>query len=324
MLAVKVLQAQGIEVAGICFTSNFFNCQKAEAAAESLNVELKKVDIAKDVLALVKNPPSGYGKNLNPCIDCHSLMIRKAQEIAKTEKYDLIATGEVLGQRPFSQNKIALSKVAKLSGAEVLRPLSAKLLPETKIENSGLVIRGRLLDISGRNRERQVELAKKFHLKEFPMPAGGCLLTDPEFSARALKMLEYWPDCDTNDIDLLKNGRIFWFNLATGDKSQKILLIVGRKETENNNLTKLAKQGDFMVELIQENGPTSLIRTKFGGLLIPAISSVINAPEDLDSDFLDQVKPRNINEIIDIAKLINCYYAKKLRGKSVEVVIKTI
>src|SRR6056297_2289521 len=102
MLAAKLLQEQGIEVTGIVFTSNFYNAERAKKAAKQINVPLKIVDISVEMLKLVKNPPSGHGKNLNPCIDCHALMIKKTAEILKQEYFDIIATGETLGQRPFS------------------------------------------------------------------------------------------------------------------------------------------------------------------------------------------------------------------------------
>ena len=175
ILAVKMLQAQKIAVTAVCFESNFYDAKKAEEEAKKLDIDLKVVDIQKEMLALVKNPFSGYGKNLNPCIDCHSLMIKKAGAIAKSDGFDFVATGEVLGQRPFSQNKQALEKVKDLSGVEVLRPLSAKLLNETEIEKNKILIRGLLGRIQGRTREGQIELARKYKLKDYPLPAGGCL-----------------------------------------------------------------------------------------------------------------------------------------------------
>ena len=149
MLAVKVLQEQGIEVTGITFESNFYNAEKSKKVVEQLNIPLKIVDISKEMLDLVKNPSSGHGKHMNPCIDCHSLMIKKASDFLKKEtkslstetgerdsvsEYDIIATGEVVGQRPFSQTKQALERVRNYSGVDVLRPLSAKLLPETEFQ----------------------------------------------------------------------------------------------------------------------------------------------------------------------------------------------
>lgn len=319
LLAIKVLELQNIEVTGLCFTSSFFSSASAEKTASANNVKLKIVDISQEILDLVKNPPSGYGKNLNPCIDCHGLMIRTAGAIMKNENYDIVATGEVLGQRPFSQNKSSLARVQKLAGVEVLRPLSAKLLEPTKYEDEGLVNRGRLLDISGRTREQQFELAKKFGITEFPTPAGGCLLTDPEFSGRMIKMLSYWPNCQPEDTEMLKHGRIFWFNMAN---NKKVLAIVGRDEAENNSLAELARQGDIMVELKKENGPTVLVR---GLLLSQKIDSInLEIPANWDSDLINQTKKHTPTEILELVGLLAGYYATKTRGKQADIKINTI
>src|SRR3989338_780967 len=185
-LAVCVLKNQGIEVTGISFTSPFFGSKNAEKAAAAMNIELIVKDITSEHLPLVKNPPHGYGKCMNPCIDCHALMVKKAGEIALAQKFDIIATGEVIGERPMSQNLNSLGVVANDSGFKgvLLRPLSAKLLPPTKPEIDGLVSREKLLALSGRSRRPQMKLANEFGLKSYVQPAGGCLLTDPEFSKK--------------------------------------------------------------------------------------------------------------------------------------------
>jgi tRNA-uridine 2-sulfurtransferase len=332
LLAIKVLELQDIEVTGLCFASNFFSCAKARETAAANNIKLKVVDISDEILAIVKNPHFGYGKNMNPCIDCHSFMIKKAAEHLQTsprsspgigegerEVYDILATGEVLGQRPFSQNKDALERVKKAAGIEVLRPLSAKLLLITKYEEEGLANRGRLLDISGRTRERQFELAKTFNIKEFPSPAGGCLLTDPEFSERLIKMLNYWPACSKDDIELLKNGRIFWLRIRAG----KALIIVGRNAANNENLEKLARSGDIMVELYQDNGPTTLIRGA-GKMAEKETIIKVAVPESLNSIHLEPDKIHSLEEILENAALLTGFYATKVRGKNIDVKIKKI
>jgi tRNA-uridine 2-sulfurtransferase len=260
ILAALVLMDQGIAVEGIGFKSNFYDCEKALKSAKEIGIKLHLKDISKAILALVKNPSYGYGKNLNPCIDCHAMMIKLADKFAKrkfkTDNY-IIASGEVLGQRPFSQNKQALGKVIKISGVEVLRPLSARLLPETEVEKRKLVDRLKLGIIQGRTREAQINLARQFGLKTYPSPAGGCLLTDPEFSQRVKKMLEYWPKCKSDDLELLKYGRTFWQKLETGNWS---LIVVGRNKEDNEKLARLAKNGDVMVELKEMTGPLTLVR----------------------------------------------------------------
>ncbi|MCK5509961.1 7-cyano-7-deazaguanine synthase [Candidatus Parcubacteria bacterium] len=325
ILAVKMLQAQKIAVTAVCFESNFYDAKKAKESAKKLDIDLKVIDIQEEMLALVKNPFSGYGKNLNPCIDCHSLMIKKAGAIAKDKGFDFVATGEVLGQRPFSQNKKALEKVKDLSGVEVLRPLSAKLLDETEIEKNKILIRGLLGRIQGRTREAQIELARKYKLKDYPMPSGGCLLTDSSFSERLGKMLEYWPECDYNDVELLKYGRVFWANhLSSKKENKKILIIVGRNKDDNEALKRLAKKGDFMVELKEINGPVTLIRLK-GNLGKPDFQNLkISIPDKLNLAKINLDFCGSLSDIIKIAGELTGIYALKARGREVDIIIKKI
>ncbi len=327
MLAAKLLIEQGIEVVGVCLESNFFNCGKAKKAVKNIGIELKIIDISKDLLRIVKNPPSGYGKHLNPCIDCHSMMIKKGAEIAKKEGYHIIATGEVLGQRPFSQHKEALARVVKLAGNEILRPLSAKLLPEIEAEKKGSVNRVKLLDISGRSRERQIKLAKKYNLTDYATPAGGCLLTDSGFCERLMKMLDWWPECTPLDVELLKYGRVFWLKHKTG---KRILVVVGRHKEDNENLERVAKKGDFMLELKEMMGPTTIIRIinyelPFDFTQDKRIKNdfmEIYVPEKLKMSELKLLENKDDKEILNIAALLTGYYATKARGKRIKITIK--
>ncbi|MFH1830309.1 MAG: tRNA 4-thiouridine(8) synthase ThiI [Pseudomonadota bacterium] len=231
LLAIKVLEEQGIEVVGITFVSPFFGSKNAERGAAQLDVELVVLDITDEHLAMVKGPRHGYGKYMNPCIDCHALMIKRAGQIMEKEGYALIATGEVLGERPMSQNRQSLNTVARNSGFGdyLLRPLSAKLLPPTKPETEGLVDRERLFAIEGRSRKPQMELAKKYGIKSYVQPAGGCLLTDPHFSVRLTELFKENPDADAEEVSLLKLGR--HFRLSSGAK-----VIVGRDEKDNERI----------------------------------------------------------------------------------------
>jgi len=165
-----------------------------------------------------------------------------------------IATGEVLGERPMSQNKNSLKKIEKESSLKgyLLRPLSAKLLDITIPEKNGIVKREKLLDISGRSRKRQIALAKKFNLKRYPSPSGGCLLTDPEFSKKLKKLSNVFPGYKENDIELLKVGRHFW--------KSKLKIVIGRNEEENKRIKKIARKGDILVEIKNYPGPLTLIR----------------------------------------------------------------
>ena len=256
ILVIKLLQEQDIEVTGISFVSYFFNADLAKKAAKQLKVELKIIDFSDEHLAMVKDPRYGYGKAINPCIDCHLLMSRKAKEVMKKEKFDFVATGEVLGERPMSQNKQALELIERESGLEgyLLRPLSAQLLEPTIPEKQGLVDRDKLLDISGRSRKKQMALAKKYKIKEYPTPAGGCLLTDLHFGQKFKELLKHWPDAQGNDVQLLKLGRHFWL--------EDNLIIVGRNQEENRQIKKSSQKGDILIEPKEFPGPTILIRSK--------------------------------------------------------------
>jgi len=254
ILAVKLLQEQGIQVEGVCFWSNFFDCAKARQAAERLKIYLCEVDISRDFLALLKRPKHGFGVGLNPCIDCHALMLKKAGEIMQAEKYDFVATGEVLGERPMSQHKQALKIVEREAGLEgyLLRPLSAKLLEPTIPENDGRLDREGLLDISGRSRKRQMALAKKYNIDKYPAPAGGCALTQEGFARRLKKLVENKPEFDGCDVDLVVVGRHFWSGGAQ--------IILGRDQEENKILKSAKKAKDISVAPLNFMGPEALIR----------------------------------------------------------------
>lgn len=313
MLAAKILMEQGVSVTGLVFRSCFFSSDKAKKAAAQLGVDLLETDFSADHLKMVKNPVHGYGKNMNPCIDCHGLMLKRAKEIMAREGYDLVATGEVLGQRPMSQHQAALDLVAEISGlsGKILRPLSAKLLAETEAEKVGKISRHRLLDISGRSRQRQIALAAKYNIKEYASPGGGCLLTDPVFSEKLLKLFEYWPDCGCNDAEILQYGRVFWLKSKTGEN---ILVVIGRQQEENERLENLARTGDILIDLAEENGPTSLIRgieNKESGI------REMDIPQELKMSELKICEKKSLEKIINLSLMLTGYYATKARGKRV-------
>jgi len=254
MLAVKLLQAQEIEVIGYTFVTPFFGPELALKSSEKLSIELETWEITDLYMKILENPSYGFGKNMNPCIDCHALMFRLAGGKIKAHGARFLFSGEVLGERPFSQNKGALRAVARLSGYEeyIVRPLSARLLEETPPEKAGWVDRSRLGDIQGRSRKRQMELAAKFGITDYPKPAGGCLLTEPNFSKRLKDLLQDTPDPRPRDLELLKVGRhIRW------GKGCKI--IVGRREEENKRLEDLWERGDSRLWVKGFPGPVVLV-----------------------------------------------------------------
>lgn len=255
MLAVKVIQEQGIEVIGMTFVTPFFSDKAARKAVEQLEIPLNVIDITKEYLEMLPNPKHGHGGNMNPCIDCHAMMMRKAGEMMKELGASFIITGEVLGERPMSQSPKGLNLVEADSGLRgyVLRPLSAKLLEPTIPEEKGLVDREKLLDIHGRSRKRQFELAKFYGIEDYPTPAGGCLLTDPGFSKRLRELMNYPNEYKVNDLELLKVGR--HFRLPSLDKA-----VVGRNKDENETIRELAGVGDILLQVADYPGPITLIR----------------------------------------------------------------
>ena len=194
-LAIKVIKDQGIDVIALNFVSHFFGGknEKAEKMAEQLGIKVEYVHFEKRHTEVVKNPVYGRGKNMNPCIDCHSLMFKVAGELLEKYDADFVISGEVLGQRPMSQNRQALNIVKKESGFsnKILRPLCAKNIEPTEMELNGLVDREKLLDISGRSRKTQMELAEKWGITEYPSPAGGCKLTEPNYALRLRDLLTF-------------------------------------------------------------------------------------------------------------------------------------
>ena len=186
ILAVKLIQKQGIEVKGVNFITPFFGVEKTCLTIKNLDMDLEIIDITQELLKILRNPKHGLGKNMNPCIDCHTLMFKKAGEYMTRIGASFILSGEVLGERPMSQNRNSLSIIERESEFEgrILRPLSALLLAETIPEKKGLVNRNKLLDISGRSRKRQMKLAVEMGIEDYPSPAGGCKLTEPIFARR--------------------------------------------------------------------------------------------------------------------------------------------
>lgn len=254
ILAVKVLEKQGIEVLAVSYVSHFFNDQKAKISAEKNHIHLRSVNFAQLHAEVVKNPKRGYGSAMNPCIDCHLLMIREAGRMMREEGFDFVATGEILGQRPMSQNLKALQLIEKESGiaGRLLRPLSAKHLEETEVEKSGLVDRGQLLDLFGRSRKGHGVWIEEFQVVDFPTPSGGCILTEIEFGKKLKKLLTEVENPSASDYQLLQAGRTFW--------SDGVRIVVGKNSENNEELKKIQEKGDIIIELADFMGPVTLVR----------------------------------------------------------------
>ena len=247
-LAVKVLLEQGIRVEAVTFATVFSRRPKAghesaaKRTAEQLGVELHTIDISEEQFKIVKSPRFGRGSSMNPCIDCHILMARKAKELMEKLGAGFVATGDVLGQRPMSQHRQALRLVERESGLEglLLRPLSAQWLEPTVPELEGIVDRGRLLAIRGRSRKTQMELAAEFGITGYETPAGGCILTEKSFGRRLQDLLEHDPAAGLDDVQLLKYGRHLRLN-------DDVKVIVARNEEECHSLESHRAKMDIFI-----------------------------------------------------------------------------
>jgi len=255
LLAVKLILEQGVDVEAVNFVTPFCLCDRCSVNkfSEDLKIKVHRIFLGQEFLDIVANPPHGYGSQMNPCIDCRILMFKKAKEIAEKIGADFLVTGEVLDERPFSQRRKAMLLIEKEAGLEgkILRPLSAKLLPETEAEKAGLVDRSKLLAIRGRRRLPQMKLADKLGLKEYPNPSGGCLLTDPEFARRVREHLKNEGKLTLSDVALLKIGRHF--------RVDGVKIIVGRNKKENERLSILAgTHGISYLQVADYKGPITL------------------------------------------------------------------
>jgi tRNA-uridine 2-sulfurtransferase len=266
-LAVRMMLEQGIEIEAVAIKTPFcdFDCGKGcghrvKEVAMDLQIPLKTVYFGEEYLRMLKRPKFGFGSGMNPCIDCRSMMYNAAKDHMKKIGADFIVTGEVLFQRPMSQNHRALNIIEKETGTQgkVLRPLSAKSLPMIELENNGSIKRENLCNIVGRSRKNQLAMARKFGMEDPPNAAGGCLLTDPQFSKRIRDLMKYLDKekiPTMNDIELLKVGR--HFRLSNVAK-----LIVGRNQNENDVMRSLALKDDIVIEAQEFPGPTCILRSK--------------------------------------------------------------
>jgi tRNA U34 2-thiouridine synthase MnmA/TrmU len=259
-LAVKLMMNQGIKVTALNFITPFCTCTRkgckheANRIAEKFDIPIKLFAAGDEYIQMVKNPKHRYGKNMNPCIDCRIFMLKKAKEYMEEMGASFLFTGEVLGQRPMSQRREAMTIIEKEAGLEglILRPLSARFLEPTIPEREGLVNRERMLNIRGRWRKPQMELAEEFGIEDYQCPAGGCRLTDPQFAKRVKEAFEHDED-GIQDMNLLKYGR--HFRLPSGVK-----VIVGRNEEENSIISRFAGERDLLMEVVGFGSPITLLK----------------------------------------------------------------
>jgi hypothetical protein len=260
-LAVKLMIDQGIDLTAVHFTSVFCNCSPktagckmhARKVAEEFSVPIHVIHKGMDYIKMVEKPPHGHGSGMNACIDCRIYMLRKVKEMMPDIGASFVITGEVLGQRPMSQQRHTISLIEKESGLKdlILRPLSAQHFEPTLPEREGIVDRDRLLNISGRGRKEQFALAKSLDVKDYPCPAGGCLLTDKVIAARLRDLFAHTPCYNQTDLVLLTIGRHYRIH-------PDLKIILGRDKNENEKILSLFKEGQSIFEPYDFRGPTVL------------------------------------------------------------------
>jgi len=259
-LAIKLVQKQGIEVIALNFVSPFCTCIgkgcSIVSLAKKLKVPIKVMNKGQDYIRILRHPKHGYGKNINPCIDCKIYILKKAKKYAEEIGAKFLFTGEVLGQRPMSQHYKTLMLIEKEAGlkGKLVRPLCAKLMPETEAEKKGWIDRKKLLKFEGRTRVPQIDLAKKYKIDGFMCGGSGCRLTDKQYAEKVRDLFRNKKRVSIKDVKLLNFGRHFRVN---EDK-----IIVGRNQEENEMLLKLKNKTDFIFEVPDCGSPNTILQGK--------------------------------------------------------------
>ena len=300
-LAVKLMIDQGIEVTAVHFTSVFCNCSPktagckmhARKVAEEFSVPITVIHKGMDYIKMVEKPPHGHGSGMNACIDCRIYMLRKVKEMMPEMGASFVITGEVLGQRPMSQQRHTIRLIEKESGLKdlILRPLSAQHFDPTLPEREGVVDREKLLNISGRGRKEQFALAENLGVKDYPCPAGGCLLTDKVIAARLRDLFDHIPDYNHTDLVLLTLGRHYRLH-------PDLKIILGRNQEENERLCALSEDGQSIFEPDNFRGPTVLAAGRLDVEREKTIGAVIAAhSQDFQTSYRIQKTVRSGNTL---------------------------
>ncbi len=328
-LAILTVLRQGIEVKAVTFLNHFgcdisdkSSCSKDPfSAAEKFGFEVKLCHLADKFIQIVKNPKFGHGKNMNPCMDCRILMLKEAREFMDMTGAEFIITGEVIGQRPMSQRRDALAIIDREAGLKglILRPLSAKLMKPTVMEEKGIVNRDLLYDFGGRSRKPQMALAAEFGLADYPAPAGGCLLTEPNYSFRLRELLAHNPDPSFEDLSLLRLGRHFRI-------SDDCKIIVGRNKNENEVLILLDDGKSVSLRVEDYASPIVLVRGKATEEIIMTAASLCARYSDAKNLNVVDVKVIDGSRVFtlsvapadeDLIERFKIELRKAVRGKTV-------
>lgn len=289
VIAVQLMKEQNFEVIGLFiktpFLSNFGEKteKNLKELSNQMDFKLIVIEADKDYIEIVKNPEFGYGKNLNPCIDCRIYMLKKAKEIMESEKALFVFTGEVLGQRGKSQNINALKIAEEKSSlkGKILRPLTALNLPPTEIEKNGIVNRNLLLGIKGKQRKFQLYLAEKKNLKYFETPSGGCLLTDPNFCRKLNDLFKNSNHVKLNDCFILQLGRHFRISPETK-------LIITRDEKETKEIINFCNENDYLIVGEKNEDIIGIVKGKMEEIVFEVYGSYMKTKNDLV--FLKNIK----------------------------------
>ena len=298
LLAAKILIDQKIDLIGLNFLLPFipldFDTGKLKSSryAEQIGLPLRYLRCDEKYMKIIENPPHGYGKLMNPCIDCKIFFLKKAKEVMEEENASFVATGEVVGQRPMSQMKHTLNHIEKESGLKghLLRPLSAKLLRPTEAEECGIIDREKLSAINGRSRKIQMRLASEYKITEYSSPAGGCLLTDKNIAKRLKDLFENHPEYSMTDVYLVTVGRHYRIH-----KNAKI--IVSRNERENIILDKYRDEAEYFLEP-HFRGPMTFVRGALTDDYLNQIGSIVRRYGTLDKgDWAIKVDKKGSNSM---------------------------
>ena len=267
ILACRLIMDQGIKVKAVRFVTPFFGyellsreAEYRQEVADKYGIDVQLRDVSAKYLAMLRKPAHGYGKNFNPCVDCKILIASESRAMLAEEGASFLISGVVIGQRPMSQRRDTLRIIEKDSGCDeiLLRPLCALNLAETLPEKEGWVDRQRLLAFKGRTRQPQMALAASFGIEDYPSPAGGCVLTDPNKAVRVRRFYEEHDEVVVPDIRLLMVGR--QFRLPGGG-----WLVMGRNEDENNLILALQQAGDVLLSMTEDwPGPSAILRRSGG------------------------------------------------------------
>lgn len=254
-LATCIVKEQGVEIEAVNFQTMFGCCKDdARQVAHRLGVPFTLLKVGDDYLKTIQFPKYGYGRGINPCVDCRIYMFLAAKRFMEEVGASFMISGEVLGQRPMSQKLRDFQTIERDAGLErrILRPLSAKLLSPTLPEELGIVDRSKLYAVEGRSRQELLALAGKYGIENPPSPSSGCALTSPAFAEKVQDIFDHRPEYERWEFELLKTGRHFRL-----DGEAKV--IIARDENENAHLELRHPAGTHFLKGVTFVGPCALV-----------------------------------------------------------------